>query len=273
LDNAGIRILLVDDEPLARGALRLLLRDDPEAAIVGEAGDGESALRKIRDLEPDLVFLDIQMARKTGFEVLAAIEEPRRPAVIFVTAFDAHALQAFEVQALDYLLKPFDDERFAKAFARAKTHIRQRRAHAIAEQLVAALGPRPRSAPPPSPSPLPANVPQAAPGADRIAIRSGGRVFFLPVGDIDWIAAEDYYVEVHAGKESHLVRESMRDMEARLDPRRFVRIHRSAIVNVERIREMRTVASGEYEVILSDGTELKLSRSRRDQICALLGIA
>src|SRR6185503_12127267 len=176
----------------------------------------------------------------------------------------------FEVHALDYLLKPFDDDRFALALTRAKAHIRSLRAHDLARQLVAVLG----SAPPRGPAPLPSTPPSTPPPRPqgRIAIKSGARVSFLPVQEIDWIEAEDYYVELHAGGASHLIRESMRDMEAQLDPQKFVRIHRSTIVNLDRVKELRTLLGGEYAVVLADGTELKCSRSRRDHICALLGL-
>lgn len=271
MDNAPIRALIADDELLARSTLRLLLGGDPDVDVVGESSSGADAIVKIRALAPDLVFLDIQMSNKTGFDVLAEIEPAERPAIIFVTAFDTHALRAFEVQALDYLLKPFDDERFARALDRAKTHIRQRRAHELARQIVAAFGQGPPQAP--SAGAAAAPGPAAAPRyLDRIAIKNGPNVSLLPAEQIDWIEAEDYYVQVHAGGEAHLLRESMRKMEAQLSPQRFVRIHRSVIVNIERVRKLRTLSNGEYSVVLKDGTELRLSRSRRDALCAMLGV-
>ncbi len=256
MNSAPVRVLVVDDEALARATLRLLLQRDPEVELVGESPNGVDAVAKIRALAPDLVFLDIQMAKKTGFEVLAEIEEPRRPLLIFVTAYDAHALRAFEVQALDYLLKPFDDDRFARSLARGKDAVRQRHAHELARRLVAVFA----TAAAPSPAP------------ERLAVKDGSRVRFIPVADLDWIEADDYYAKLHARGEIHLHRESLRDLEAQLDPRRFVRIHRSTIVNLERVKELRTLPSGEGLVLLQDGTELRLSRSRREQLCALLGL-
>lgn len=258
-----IRALIVDDEPLARSTLRILLAADPEIFIAGEAGSGREAAAAIRREPPDLLFLDVQMPGMDGFGVLAEVDASRIGAIVFVTAFDTHAVRAFEVNALDYLLKPFDDERFHRALERAKAQIRRGRTEELARKLVAVLGKGPPSSTP---------QPQPAAHLQRIALKSSQRVSFLPVAEIDWIEAEDYYVEIHASGQSHLLRESMRDLEAQLDPAKFFRIHRSAIVNVTRIKEVRPLSHGEGLVVLHDGTELKVSRSRKEQLFALLGL-
>ena len=258
-----IHTLIVDDEPAARGALRLLLAEDSEIEIVGEAADGVSAVRRIEKDAPDLVFLDIQMPGLDGFSVLQQLEAPELLVVVFVTAYDQHALKAFEVHAVDYLLKPFNDERFHLALSRAKREVRQRRLGTASDRLVALLEDlgRQKSAP--------AVTPQRYLG--RLAIKSGGRVTLLSVRDLDWIEAEGDYVRLHAGKANHLLRETMKRLEAQLDPTRFVRIHRSHIINVERIRELQPYFRGEYVVVLHDGTNLKLARSYKPHLEAVLG--
>jgi two-component system LytT family response regulator len=255
-----IRTLIVDDEPLARQNLRLLLKEDPEIEIIAECGSGQEAVKIIEAQSPDLLFLDIQMPEMNGFDVLERIDTNSIPAIVFVTAFDQYALKAFEVHALDYLLKPFDDARFEKALRQAKTQIEQREINALSRKLFALLEDRnaPRTEQPESRF------------LTRLMIKSASRVFFLKVDEIDWIGADDYYVKLHAGRKSHLLRETMNDMEARLDPSKFLRIHRSTIVNIDRIREMRPHFNGDYMVVLHDGTELKLSRSRREQVQAIL---
>ena len=253
-----IRTLIVDDEPMARASLRVLLGGDPEIEVVGECSSGVDAVAAIGAQDPELVFLDIQMPRMSGFEVLAAVGDNRRFAVVFVTAYDAYAIAAFDVQALDYVLKPFDDRRFHRAVERAKDRIRHARLDHIASELVhvVAGGPGERS--------------ERADPAERIAIRDGARTVFVALAEIDWIEAADYYVQLHVGARSYLHREPMRDLEARLDPRRFMRIHRSAIVALDRIAEMRPSAHGDHCVRLRDGTELRLSRTRRARLRALL---
>ncbi|HEY6174224.1 MAG TPA: LytTR family DNA-binding domain-containing protein [Kofleriaceae bacterium] len=250
-----IRTLIVDDEPMARASLRVLLGGDPEIEVLGECSSGADAVAAIAAHDPELVFLDIQMPRMNGFEVLAAVGDNRRFAVVFVTAYDAYAIAAFDVQALDYVLKPFDDRRFHRAVERAKGRIRHARLDHIASELV--------------------HVVAGASGergdpAERIAIRDGARTVFVALAEIDWIEAADYYVQLHVGARSYLHREPMRDLEARLDPRRFMRIHRSAIVALDRIAEMRPSAHGDHCVRLRDGTELRLSRTRRARLRALL---
>jgi two-component system LytT family response regulator len=262
MESAGkkIRTLIVDDEPLARRNIRVLLEDDPEIELVGECGSGADALKMIQKNPPDLLFLDIQMPLMNGFEVLEKIDAERIPAIVFVTAFDQYAIKAFEVHALDYLLKPFDDARFEKALKQAKTQIEQREINQLSKRLVRLLEDRDGQ---------PAKA-RASVYLSRLMVKSASRVFFLKVDEIDWIEAADYYVKLHVGRKSHLLRETMGDMEAKLDPDKFLRIHRSAIVNLDRVKEMHTHFNGEYLVILHDGTQLKLSRSRREQLQQLL---
>jgi two-component system LytT family response regulator len=259
--NTNIRTLIVDDEPLARRNLRLLLQNDSEIEIVGEAANGREALALIHKHSPDLVFLDIQMPELDGFGVLENLEAAQLPAIVFVTAFDQYALKAFEFHALDYLLKPFDDARFEKALSRAKLQVGQRELKDLSERLVALLGGREAKLP---------ESPRAAPYVSRLLIKSAGRVFFLKTDEIDYVRAEDYYVKLHVGRKGHLLRETMNEMEAKLDPEKFLRIHRSTIVNIERIRELQPHFNGEYIVVLNDGSEHKLSRSRREQLQSLL---
>jgi two-component system LytT family response regulator len=258
-----INTLIVDDEPLARRNIRLLLKDDAEIEIVGEAGNGRDALALIKKCSPDLIFLDIQMPELDGFEVLERIEAERLPAIVFVTAFDQYALKAFEFHALDYLLKPFDDERFEQALRQAKIQAGQRELKDLSQRLVALLaehGNREGNA-------SDARRPQYL---SRLLIKTAGRVFFLKTDEIDYVQAEDYYVRVQVGRKGHLLRETMNEMEAKLDPQKFLRIHRSTIVNIERIRELQQHFNGEYIVVLHDGSEHKLSRGRREQLQALL---
>jgi len=250
-----IKTLIVDDEPLGRERLRALVAEDSELALVGECSDGADAVATLRDTECDLVFLDIQMPALDGLEVVEMIGPERMPAVIFVTAYDRYALRAFEVHALDYLLKPFDRERFQKALTRAKGHIRRDKTAEANQQLLALLE----------------EVKPARKPLDRLVIKSGGRVFFLKMDEIDWIEAASNYVRLHVGAEVHLLRETMNALESRLDANQFLRIHRSTIVNVERIQEFQPVFHGDYAVILKDGTELTLSRSYRSKLLDLFG--
>ncbi len=251
-----LRAAIVEDEPPARAGLRTLLAADPQIELVAECGTVEEALSALPKARADLLFLDVQLARRTGFDLLAALGKARPAAVVFVTAYDQHAVRAFEVEAVDYLLKPFDDQRFAQALARAKERIRQERAKPLAEELARTLAPP--SAPAASPRTL--------------LLKDGARSVHRREAEIDWIEAQDYYVEIHAGGTAHLHREPLRDLETRLDPRRFVRIHRSAIVQVDRIRRLQSLPSGDAAVVLRDGTELRVSRGRRDAIRAVLGV-
>jgi two-component system LytT family response regulator len=266
-----IRALVVDDEPLAREGIRLLLQGDPEVIIVGECGSGPAAVAAVQRLRPDLLFLDIQMPEMNGFEVIAALEPAATPAIIFVTAYDRYALRAFEVHALDYLLKPFDDERFYDAVQRAKQHLSLSRMSDLSQRimsLLASYGASGEAAPPSAPRASGASPP-SAPYLERIAIRDVGRVVFLRMDEIDWIEAADYYVQIHAGDKSYLHRETMNCLEEQLDPARFLRIHRSAIVNRERIKELRSQGRRDLTVVLSSGAELKVARSHREKIQAL----
>ena len=261
-----IGALIVDDEPLAREGIRVLLGRDPDFEIVGECATGMQALQAVRDTSPGLMFLDVQMPQMNGFEVLSRISPGHMPVVVFVTAFDQYALRAFEYHALDYLLKPFDDERFKTALQRAKKQIQQRKAHQLSERMMALVEDyQEHSASGPG-----------APATDepryisRLSIRSAGRIFFIKTDEIDWIEAADYYVKLHVGGKAHLLRRTMTQMEEQLDPERFLRIHRSTIVNLEQVRELRSQGPGDYKVRLDDGTELRLSRGRKDRLSAVL---
>jgi two-component system LytT family response regulator len=234
-------VIVVDDEPLARERLRTLLDGEKDVTIVAECADAPAAIAAITQHRPDLDFLYVQMPAGSGFDVVAALSD--RPAIVFVTAFDQYALDAFDVHALDYLLKPFDRERFARALDRARAHVA--RGDRGAEQRLVALLEDLRS---------------ERRGVGRIVIRERGRVFFLAVETIDWIEAAGNYARLHVGKDHHLLRETMKTLEARLDPAKFVRIHRSAIVNLERIRELQPSFHVEFTVVLKDGAELTSSR-------------
>ena len=255
-----IKTVIIDDEPIARRNLRALLERDADIEIVGEGGSGQDAINLIRAKSPDLIFLDIQMPEMNGFEALERIGADSVAAIIFVTAFDQYALRAFEVHALDYLLKPFDDARFEAALARAKAQIEQREAKELSKKLFALLEDHAHVS----------DEPKEAHYQSEFMIKSASRVFYLKAGEIDWIEAADYYVKLRAGSQSHMLRETMSELEAKLDPQKFTRIHRSTIVNLDRIREIESRPGGEYAVILRDGTHLKLSRSRRDQIEMIL---
>jgi two-component system LytT family response regulator len=260
--RTAIRAMIVDDEPLARASIRLLLEPDAEVEVVAEAGSGPEAVELITRHAPDLLFLDIQMPGMNGFDVLERIDTARIPAIVFVTAFDQYALKAFEVHALDYLLKPFDDARFEKALRQAKAQIEQREINKLSQKLFALLEDREGR--------QPEAKAERSKYLTRLMIKSASRIFFLKVDEIDWIGAEDYYVKLHVGRKSHLLRETMNELETKLDPEKFLRIHRSSIVNLDRVKELHAHFNGDYMVILLDGTELKLSRSRREHLQALL---
>jgi len=259
--STKIKTLIVDDEPLARRNLRLLLAKDPQIEILDECRNGLEAVKAINALSPDLIFLDIQMPEMDGFDVLAQVGPEHIQAIIFVTAFDQYALKAFDVHALDYLLKPFDDERFAHALTRAKAQIEAREINRLSKRLLALLEEREseRNAPP-----------QEKGYLTRVMIKASGRVVLLKVDEIDFIEADGNYAKLHVGRKAHLLREKMNDLEGQLDPNRFVRIHRSVIVNLERIKEMHPHFNGDYIVVLEDGRQLRLSRTRREQLEARL---
>jgi two-component system LytT family response regulator len=255
-DSPLIRVLLVDDEPLAREMLREMLQGDPDAQIVGESCNGRDALEAIRTESPDLIFLDVQMPEVGGFEVLASLEKEKIPCVIFVTAYDQYAVRAFEVQALDYLLKPFDQERFDVSWQRAKAQLlRDRNGGGMDQRILALLQ----------------ELKAGKNYLERLVIKAAGRIYFLETSEIDWIEAEGNYVSVHSAKKTHLLRETISSLEAQLDPRKFVRIHRSSIVRLDFIQELQPWFHGEYRVILKDGTQLTLSRNHRDKLQEALG--
>jgi two-component system, LytTR family, response regulator len=264
-----IRTLIVDDEVLARQRIRNLLRGRVEFAVIGECANGYEAVRTIRRHAPDLVFLDVQMPDLDGFGVLEELAADQLPVIIFVTAYDQYAVRAFEFHALDYLLKPFDDERFEKALGWARAQLEQEQFRQLGERMFALLedyqsrpksGAEKSSTAPDEPRPL-----------ARLIVKSAGRVFFIRTEEIDWIEAEGYYARLHVGGKSHLLRETLTKLESQLDQNRFLRIHRSTIINLERIRELQTQSHGEFTVVLNDGTQLKLSRGYRDRLTTLLG--
>ncbi|GLQ91955.1 LytR/AlgR family response regulator transcription factor [Dyella acidisoli] len=226
-----LRVLVVDDEPLARSNLVALLRPRPDVELIGECDSGMQALTMIRSDRPDVVFLDVQMPECDGFDVLELLGAELPPAIVFVTAYDGHALRAFEVGALDYLLKPFDDARFERALDRARERWRQR-----ADQ---------------------------PPRSDRLVVRSVGQVLFVDTATIDWIEADDYYACLHIGSRTHLLRRSLNDLERDLNPAVFCRIHRSTIVRLAQVEALETDAEGEYEVVLRTGVKLRVSRRYR----------
>jgi two-component system, LytTR family, response regulator len=250
-----IRTLIVDDEPLARERLASLLTGEADVELVGQARDGEEAVTAILDHSPDLVFLDVQMPQMNGFEVIEAVGSEKMPLVIFVTAYDQHALKAFQVRALDYLLKPFDRERFTEALQRARKQIERQETGDLGRRLLA----------------LVKDLRKDQPRSDRLVVKSGGRLFFLRADEIDWIEAAGNYVRLHVGTSSHLLRETMNAIEGRLDPEKFFRIHRSRIVNMERIQELQPWLNGEYAVLLRTGTRLTLSRGYREKLQERLG--
>jgi len=264
--TAPLRVVVVDDEPLARSGMCGLLARDPELSVVAQCADGAEAVAAIAGLKPDLVLLDVQMPEMDGFEVLREVGPARMPVVVFVTAFDRFALRAFDVAAVDYLLKPFDDERFDLAIARAKHAVRNAEAGELGRRLMRLVERQGASAEAPAES---AAV-EPARHASRLVVKSAGRTVFVRVDEVDWIEADDYYAKLHVAGKTHLLRETMGSLEARLDPARFFRVHRSAIVNLDRVREVQFLFRGEHVVILHDGTKLKLSRSRLEKLEAML---
>ena len=263
-----IRTLIVDDEPLSRERIRNLLEPQSDVEIVGECGNGRQALAAMRSVHPDLLFLDVQMPEMDGFGLLNALpassNEARLPVVVFVTAYDKYALRAFEVNALDYLLKPFDEERFLHALERARKQVHLAGVGQAGGEN-AAQGRTFLS--------VVRETQAGARPAERLVVRSGGRVFFLRTEEIDWVEAASNYVRIHAGADSHLLRETMNGIESRLDPEKFLRIHRSTIVNVERVAELQPWFHGDYAITLRDGTRLTLSRGHRDKLQQFLGRA
>ena len=272
-----MRVLIVDDELLARQRVRRLLQSEADVEIVGEAESGRDAVQMIREVQPDLVCLDVQMPGLDGFGVLRELEGEVTPMVLFITAYDEHAQRAFDVHAVDYVLKPLDEERFKAAFERA----RKQRAHAIAAERLGELLETVRrladgTAPPE------ARVENNGNGVgtatthgrygSRILVKQDGRMYFVKTTEIDWIEADRNYVRLHVGKTAHTIRERISHLEETLDPRLFARIHRSTIVNLNRVREMQQLFSGDYVVMLEDGTKLRLSRHYRDRVEKQVGV-
>lgn len=243
--------MVVDDEPLARERVCTLLAAEQDVEVVAECADGVDAVAALRSARPDIVFLDVQMPGMDGFEVLDAIGPDRLPAVVFVTAYDSYALKAFEVHAVDYLLKPFDRERFLSALARARLDLR---ADDVGRRILALVADLMRDRRP----------------QQRIVVKAAGRVFFLRPAEIDWMEAAGNYVRLHVGKQTHLVRETMKGLEERLDPDTFVRVHRSRIVNLDRVREIQPWFHGEHVILLESGEQLTTSRRHSIRLQELL---
>ena len=252
LADERITALIVEDEPLARERLQRLLEPEPDVEVVRACDEGTDAARAIAELRPDLVFLDIQIPGIDGFEVIARVGPERMPVTVFVTALDQHAVRAFEVQALDFLLKPYDAARFAAALGRAREVIRTRRLAGFQARLQALLET--------------VRAPLEYPA--RFMVRTGGQYLFVPAAEIEWIESADNYVSLHAGKRAYLLRDTLGGMEEKLDPARFVRIRASAIVNFDFVTAMRPWSGTEYELVLRDGTRLVSSRRYRDRVRA-----
>lgn len=250
-----VRVLIVDDEPIAREGVRVQLLKDPNVDIVAECGNGLEAVGAIQELSPNVVFLDVQMPGMSGFEVLEAVGSANMPAVVFVTAYDKYALQAFDVNAVDYLLKPFDADRFQRAFQRALRSLQKQSVEFISQRLQKLLE----------------SLHPDKKYLDRLVVKSGGRIFFLQTSEIDWIEAADNYVSLHLGNETHLIRETLGGLETKLNPDEFVRIRHSQIVNVKRIKELHPLFKGEYEIVLHNGPRLTSSRRFRQRLTMLLG--
>jgi len=247
-----LRVLIADDETVARRRIRRLLAPEADMVVAGECADGAAAVNAIATDSPDLVFLDVQMPELDGFGVLRAIDPAALPAIVFVTAFDRYALRAFDVHAIDYLLKPFTPERFRLALDRARARIRRADVDPGLASLAATLRRPPRY-------------------LSRVPVRSKGRIVLVDLSTVDWIEAADNYVRLHAGRREFLLRETLAGLEKRLDPERFARIHRSAIVQVDRIHELHPASHGDMDVVLKDGTVLTLSRTWRYQVRGLFG--
>ncbi len=254
------KTFIIDDEPMARATLRLLLSKDADIEISGEFGNGFEAAAAIRHQRPALIFLDVQMPEMDGFAMLQELDKSEWPQVVFVTAYEKYALKAFEVNALDYLLKPFDDARFQLALNRAKEQLAQNNRSAFADHLGQFLNTHYRAE----------QTTNASGFLQRLAIKTAGRIRFIKVSELDWIEAADQYVKLHSNGDSYLIRQALGKLETQLDPQQFCRIHRSAIVNIEQIEELLPTATGDYTVVLRNKTRLKLSRHRRQALQALI---
>jgi len=250
--TAPLRALIVDDEAPARRRIRRLLLAEPDVVVTGECGDGASAVQVIIRERPDLVFLDVQMPERDGFDVVAGLGSADRPAIVFVTAYDRYALRAFEIHAVDYLLKPFTRERFRTALERVRDRIARRAPDAAVEALVEALRDRHKY-------------------RSRVTVTSGGRTHVIDLASVDWIQAADNYVRLHVQSREYLLRETLASLETTLDPARFVRIHRSAIVTIDRVAALTPASHGDAEILLRDGTRLAASRTWRDRLRRVIG--
>jgi two-component system, LytTR family, response regulator len=277
-NHRAVRVLIVDDEPLARQRVEDLLRAEDGVEIVASVDNGAAAIEAVRSLHPDLVFLDVQMPGKTGLDVVREVGADEMPATIFVTAYDRYALQAFDLAAVDYLVKPFDDERFEQAFRRARRHVELEEMGELRERLLAVLDTGPRASAPVAAVPDVAgpaasgNARGGSPYLERIAVEMRGKVRVVPVSQIEYITASGPYVELHTSERAYLIREAIHTLEERLDPDRFLRIHRSIIVRVDLIDTFHRGAGGDYEVQLKSGARLRVSRSRREELERRLGV-
>lgn len=270
LASRTLRVLIADDEPLGRQRLSDLLDRQTGVELVGSAENGKEAVRLIKSLDPDLVFLDVQMPGMSGLDVVRTVGAESMPATIFVTAYDKHALRAFELAAVDYIVKPFDDERFASALQRARRMVELEQVGELSGQLLSLLqgsAPQPRATPAPR-----ASTPAGTDYLERIAVESRGQVRVVPVKQIDFILASGPYAELHVGDKRHLIRERMQNLEDRLDPKRFIRVHRSAIVRVDLIETLFRAEGGDYTLQLKGGVKIKVSRSRVEELQARLGL-
>ena len=267
-ERPTIRVLIVDDEPLARQRLEDLLGAESGVEIVASVDNGEAAVDAVRSLHPDIAFLDVQMPGKTGIDVVREVGPDAMPLTIFVTAYDRYALQAFDLAAVDYLVKPFDDERFEQAFQRARRYVELEEMGELRERLLAVLDGGSHSGAPSAP-PAPSS---GSPYLERIAVEMRGKVRVVPVSQIEYITASGPYVELHTSERAYLIREAIHTLEAKLDPNRFLRIHRSIIVRVDLIDTFHRGAGGDYEVQLKSGARLRVSRSRREELERRLGV-
>ena len=264
-DSSPTRALIVDDEPLARGRLHELLDDTPSVTVVGDAEDGPEAVEAIREQAPNLVFLDVQMPGMSGIDVIEEIGAEAMPTTVFVTAYDQYAIKAFDLAAVDYLLKPFDDERFEQALHRARDQIASQNDEAISERLLRLLRER-------DPPLLEEERTRDEPYLERIAVQGRGKARIVPVDDLTHITADGSYAELHTGDDTYVIRERMKALTARLDPEAFARVHRSAIVRLEKIELLLRGGGGDYAVRLQDGTRIPVSRSRVDELENRLGV-